>query len=114
MQAGCRERLTDWFVGFPDEEEVAVAGGRDGELLLGGGSAEGGANVLFGVGELREGDFERRTSVELGDVAEQLGDYFLMLTVAALRDIHLRDGVEAHGGLGNIFVVVHGWSPYTN
>ena len=44
-------------VGLPDVEELAVAGGGDGEPLLGGGAAEGGADVFLAVGELRQGDF---------------------------------------------------------
>ena len=44
--------LADGGVGFPDEQELAIAGGGDGELALGGGAAEGGADVFFGVGQL--------------------------------------------------------------
>ena len=54
--------------GLPDVEEVGVAGGSDRELLLGGGAAEGGADIFLAVGELVEGDLERRAGLELGDV----------------------------------------------
>jgi len=105
VQACYSECLTDRFVGLPDEKEVAVAGGRDGELLLGGGAAEGGADVFFGVGELEQGDFEHRTGAELGDVAKQQDDHFLMFAVAALGNVDLSDGVESHGGEGYFFMV---------
>ena len=52
--------------GLPDEEEVFVAGGGNVELSLGGGAAEGGADVFFGIREVDEGDFEGGAVGQIG------------------------------------------------
>ena len=86
--AGVVRGLTVFF-GLPDVEELGVAGGGDGEVMLSGGAAEGGADVFLGVGELGEGNFERGAFFELVDVLEKLRDDEFVLAVAPLGDVGL-------------------------
>ena len=98
-------------LGLPDVEELVIAGGGDGDFLLAGGAAEGGADVFFGVGEFGEGDFECGAFGEVLDIVEQLGDDLFVFAVAAFGDVGLEDGFEPDAvGLDVVFVV-HGSPP---
>jgi hypothetical protein len=66
------------------------------KFALGGGAAERGANVLLGVREIGERYLQRGANFKLLDVTEQLRDDLLVLPVAPLGNVCLRNGFETH------------------
>src|SRR5690242_13618903 len=81
----------------PDVQEFGVTGGGHGMAVLPSGAIQRGTNLGLARGQFAQGHLERGAVVELVQVPQDGGDDFLVFSMAALRHVDLRHGLEMHG-----------------
>jgi hypothetical protein len=85
------------FAQIPDAQELFVGRGRGVATLLPGRAIQGRAHFLHYFRQLIQRHFKRGAILQLIEVLEDCGINLFVLSVAPLRDICLRDGLEVHG-----------------
>src|ERR1035438_41269 len=83
-------------LGLPDVQMFRVAGRRNVETSLARRAVERRPDVFLGIGKKGKRNLERSPGLQLIDVAQELRDDLLVLSVAAFGNILLLDRTEVH------------------
>jgi hypothetical protein len=96
---------------IPDIQEGGIAGGGHFSPTFVDGAIQSRPHLLFTLGQLCQGDFDRGTARHLIKIREDFADYLAVFAPAALGNIELGHGSEVHRSLDCAF---HLTPPITN
>src|SRR5579864_9284803 len=81
----------------PDVKELAVTSGGNDLPIFASGAIQRRTNLGLALRQSAQGHFDSSTLRQLVQVLQDGGHDLLMFSMAALRDVNLRHGLEMHG-----------------